>query len=1040
MKKFSKIFIVSFMLLLSSVLYAGCKEKKEATLHPTVSLEEGNYFLTTQTLEDVEIKLGDNDTAGKIEWADPSLTIKLGVNEYEWNFTPDSDKYKSASGKIEITGYKLISWQGVEPISFNYTGSDLKDSLCAYLDSIIPSEDMTVEVLNEEQLVGKGVHQVTIRVTPKNYRLISLSGTNYETFITPNIELQIGKSLPTIANIQSVDYDGNSHVPSLVVGELTAEDYSVTWEYSVDNTNYVEYDTANGFVNAGSYKATIEGKGNYFGTVTKQYIINRAVMKEINAIESLSYTGSELSPEIVIAGLTEGVDYDLSWDKDSLTDVGTYTVTATGKGNYTGEVKKSFTINKATNSWVDSLSIEDWVYGETEETPLATAKFGTVSYKYFSDSTCLTEIDAPTNAGTYYVKAFVTGNDNYSSIVSEAEEFSIEKATPSVSLPTDLKAIAGDSLESVVLPTGFAWVSPTDLVGEQGERTHKANYTANDNNYKDVVVDIVITVSPKIAEVSPMNSAVYTGSSKTPTVTLEGLTEGEDYAISWKFKRIGEQDSEYEDLDITVAANKFKAAGDYKVVVTGLNDYAGQTTSAVYTIAKADYSISVTKYANMYVGDCVKDITITSLTGTTISWDSEHADYNTALIAGTNTRYAKFSGNDNYNANDSLAVTLVATRGCASSVEDINTLNENDDIKYIHIDMDLEVEEDIILDDSKILVVDKEVTLTIKAGYSITVSATPQIKGTVLTNAEHMLYEAMVKAGQTGLEEPEQYGDLIQEISSGNKLRAAFTSGANIVRLTADIDNIGFSCMLGTKKNVSCMIDLNGYDITGELEVGNMTKNSFGTMPYTDCSINLMIGNTSSNASKVISNVDYALSVFGNDKVKVMIENVEFEGVYGGLYTNGSAQYNGSMICAINSQFISNSGAGAYLASDYLYMFNGCTFEGGNGAIIKSGSMTLVNCDLTGTAEQSEITYNANGANLTGDALLIESSTGYADNLNVIIYGGEFISTNGYGVQEGYDIEYTSNSYAFVQVNGFGSDLDDTVFKFSDDAIIEIVG
>lgn len=42
--------------------------------------------------------------------------------------------------------------------------------------------------------------------------------------------------------------------------------------------------------------------------------------------------------------LTEGTDYEVSYDKDDFTDVKTITVTITGKGNYTGTVTRVYNI------------------------------------------------------------------------------------------------------------------------------------------------------------------------------------------------------------------------------------------------------------------------------------------------------------------------------------------------------------------------------------------------------------------------------------------------------------------------------------------------------------------------------------------------------------------------------------------------------------------------------------------------------------------------------------------------------------------------
>ena len=89
--------------------------------------------------------------------------------------------------------------------------------------------------------------------------------------------------------------------------------------------------------------------------------------------------------------------------------------------------KKEFIISKAANGWTDPPSIAGWTYGDKAAVPAAKVKFGSVDFSY-SDSPNGTFTDkVPTNAGTWYVKAAVKGNDNYSSLES-ITDFTISQA------------------------------------------------------------------------------------------------------------------------------------------------------------------------------------------------------------------------------------------------------------------------------------------------------------------------------------------------------------------------------------------------------------------------------------------------------------------------------------------------------------------------------------------------------------------------------------------------------------------------------------
>ncbi len=77
---------------------------------------------------------------------------------------------------------------------------------------------------------------------------------------------------------------------------------------------------------------------------------------------SYTYDGSAKKPTVTVKSgstkLTEGTDYTVSYSNN--TNVGTATVTITGKGNYTGSVKKTFTIENSTD--VCKASDGKWYY------------------------------------------------------------------------------------------------------------------------------------------------------------------------------------------------------------------------------------------------------------------------------------------------------------------------------------------------------------------------------------------------------------------------------------------------------------------------------------------------------------------------------------------------------------------------------------------------------------------------------------------------------------------------------------------------------
>lgn len=172
---------------------------------------------------------------------------------------------------------------------------------------------------------------------------------------------------------------------------------------------------------------------------------------------------------------------------------------------YTTDVKSFRTFDTeptgpAENTWTQELAITDWTYGETPNMPSAAAAYGTVSYTYSTepDGTYTTEV--PDSAGTYYVKATVSGTDMYTGL-EVVKEFHINKAVPEYIVPDPLTATYGDLLHSVSLPVWFSWKDTQQSVGDVGEKTFLASYNMYDPNY-EVVNNIEIPVNVVPADIT----------------------------------------------------------------------------------------------------------------------------------------------------------------------------------------------------------------------------------------------------------------------------------------------------------------------------------------------------------------------------------------------------------------------------------------------------------------------------------------------------------------------------------------------------------
>ena len=177
-----------------------------------------------------------------------------------------------------------------------------------------------------------------------------------------------------IADIEDLTYNGKEQHPSPVV-TLNSNVLEARANYQV---TYSE-----GCTNVGTYTITVEGVGRYSGTLTKTFKI---VPYDISGcdikVENKPYTGDviNVTPTVKYGSITlaqgEDKDYTFVTNPTTVKEGGDYTLTVTGKGNYTGTKEASFNVyypvptnisctniaaTTATVTWDKSVIVKKWI-------------------------------------------------------------------------------------------------------------------------------------------------------------------------------------------------------------------------------------------------------------------------------------------------------------------------------------------------------------------------------------------------------------------------------------------------------------------------------------------------------------------------------------------------------------------------------------------------------------------------------------------------------------------------------------------------------
>lgn len=470
----------------------------------------GDAAPTTGYSVEFEGLVNNNEIAEDAYTVDTEYTKGCKVDNYKFTCVLDTDKIKNytignVTGEL-VVNPKSIAAPSVtinNPTDKTYTGSP-----CVQGVSVKDSEaKLTVDDISVTYENNINVGTATIIYTGKN---------NYTGEIRKNFKItEASITDDMIANIPSVTYDTKAHTP----------DVTVTFEGSTLEAGK-DYDVAyTNNINAGTATVTVTGKGNFTGTASKTFTINKAGLTlnpctiselctetdlktrtlpsdfflagETETGFSIKLTAVEGGDDIfaVAPAVVEG-ENKITFRLKNEVGAATFTVTVTPvSGNYNGG---SYALTISTHDRTDvsgSISFPDGsaVYtgtGIKYENATISGYSGTLRYGYTPNASTGASLDAsglPLTVGTYTVA--VTFNSD-ASFGYKTATFTITKATPTgtpgyTKLETNGKTLADAKLTvGTIRPAGtIAWDLPLTTVLEDGKAYAWTFTPADTHNY-----------------------------------------------------------------------------------------------------------------------------------------------------------------------------------------------------------------------------------------------------------------------------------------------------------------------------------------------------------------------------------------------------------------------------------------------------------------------------------------------------------------------------------------------------------------------------
>ncbi len=474
---------------------------------------------------------------------------------------------------------------------------------------------------------GKKLENTPVNVGSYTYKLVSEENDYYKYSESSEQSIIIrAKDINGLSynEIGSYEYNGASITPQVVVKyaeyELTNNDIDVAYKNNLDSK------AKSGVLST----ITVIGKGNYTGVkeisfeITAKYL-NEEMVKEI---EDKYYNEEAQKPSLEIIDnlmrLVSGSDYEATYSNNKV--VGKALVEIVGKGNYQGEITKSFNIlkgeidsKKIPSLGIIETTVDSKLNSVVEKLTSYNNQYG--GFKFYNNETDseydLEEIVADKVGNVVYQVRFVPVDTNYNEVELNAylrvelnesrvefKESNIEKVYNTKNVLFSVEEInklnnngscyeaefANDRVtfnyyneqnQSIVAPINVGTYYVEVIVAANRKYAEAKNKVS----FKIVACDIA-NVSFRFTDSENENEYEYETTEIKPNFIAsyynEALKESKDYSIKYQ-----------NNVELSISTNA-------SIVLTGMGNYKGSKTVEFKIIAKNIAKLNVEEIANQY--------------------------------------------------------------------------------------------------------------------------------------------------------------------------------------------------------------------------------------------------------------------------------------------------------------------------------------------------------------------------------------------------------------------------------------------------------
>ena len=620
-------------------LYLG--ETKQASVY-----YDGQEYAPTVkvTLNGKELKLNEDY---ELEWESQDGNLEKGtyqnVGAYKVTVTGKGN-YQGTRERVFNIDRRLISDPNItitrpEPVVYN--GAKQAPTITLTLKCNDGTTNYTLVENTDYQLTWDDdsfIDQKAYKATIRGLNNFADGDVSFDKTVTYTISAKALEDSWVSLSANNVPYNGSRQEPTITVS-FTEDGQTKTLSATGDKPDYkVEWaNNAYDFTAPGTYQYKVIGLNNYSGTLQKGYTIEGKILKPEDVdvdvlgknqtrMDNAEYTGGKIKlPSITITTkstsapssyqLQSEKDYTIEWsyDKDAnwkeadgAENVGTYTATITGVGNYAGTtIPVTFSI---TTKSIEDAMVKMYISDDEKDVVQSGTSYTPVIKLMYNEK----EVDAAQYTLTWEKK----NGDSWETVSG---------ANPSFSEMGVYRATV-EATEGGNFTPGIKGVHSLNIFDDISGEVLKGNLATFSLNGEDLTEDEVI----------------YNGQSQEPTVVIKyngkDLEENKDYKITWN-------------------TTDFTNVGDKVLTFEGMGTYKGTRTRTFKIKPKALVFNMVTLSADeaTYTGSAIPRPTVTVKDGSDLALNKDYVVTWPDDFTSAGNKIIKVTGKGNY---DNPTVTV----------------------------------------------------------------------------------------------------------------------------------------------------------------------------------------------------------------------------------------------------------------------------------------------------------------------------------------------------------------------------------------------